>query len=91
MDLEHNEKIKSEMLEKASEDMPMRTFRKVALGAAMLGTATASSPAFPMWEQPSRRGTRVGVRTSPKIGRNAFCPCGSGIKYKRCLCTKYHA
>ena len=24
------------------------------------------------------------VRTSPKIGRNAPCPCGSGKKYKRC-------
>ncbi|MGD8841975.1 MAG: UPF0149 family protein [Gammaproteobacteria bacterium] len=24
------------------------------------------------------------VRTSPKIGRNAPCPCGSGKKYKKC-------
>ena len=23
-------------------------------------------------------------RTSPKIGRNAPCPCGSGKKYKKC-------
>ena len=23
-------------------------------------------------------------RASPKIGRNAPCPCGSGGKYKRC-------
>src|SRR5260370_10479891 len=22
----------------------------------------------------------------PKIGRNELCPCGSGIKYKRCRC-----
>ncbi len=26
----------------------------------------------------------VPVRTSPKIGRNAPCPCGSGKKYKKC-------
>jgi uncharacterized protein YecA (UPF0149 family) len=24
------------------------------------------------------------VRDSPKIGRNAPCPCGSGKKYKKC-------
>ena len=29
-------------------------------------------------------GTRVNVRTSPKIGRNELCPCGSGKKYKKC-------
>jgi uncharacterized protein len=24
------------------------------------------------------------VRNSPKVGRNAPCPCGSGKKYKKC-------
>ncbi|NQT59503.1 MAG: SEC-C domain-containing protein [Bacteroidetes bacterium] len=24
------------------------------------------------------------VRDQPKIGRNAPCPCGSGLKYKKC-------
>lgn len=24
------------------------------------------------------------VRTSPKIQRNDSCPCGSGLKYKKC-------
>jgi len=24
------------------------------------------------------------VRTSPKVGRNEPCPCGSGKKYKKC-------
>ena len=24
------------------------------------------------------------VRSSPKIGRNDPCPCGSGLKYKKC-------
>jgi hypothetical protein len=33
-----------------------------------------------------------GGRTSPKIGRNDSCPCGSGYKYKRCCITsKYVA
>lgn len=24
----------------------------------------------------------------PEVGRNAPCPCGSGLKYKRCCATK---
>ena len=30
----------------------------------------------------------IGVRTSPKIQRNAPCPCGSGKKYKNCCLNK---
>ena len=29
------------------------------------------------------------VHKTPKIGRNDLCPCGSGIKYKKC-CMKSH-
>ncbi|ARP49487.1 preprotein translocase subunit SecA [Ruminococcaceae bacterium CPB6] len=25
-----------------------------------------------------------------KIGRNELCPCGSGLKWKKCTCAKYH-
>jgi hypothetical protein len=31
-----------------------------------------------------RQDTGTGVRSAPKVGRNAPCPCGSGKKYKRC-------
>jgi len=32
-----------------------------------------------------RQGDNVTVvRTSPKVGRNDPCPCGSGKKYKQC-------
>jgi len=27
---------------------------------------------------------------STKIGRNALCPCGSGLKWKKCTCREYH-
>lgn len=30
-------------------------------------------------------GTVMSVRTEPKVGRNQICPCGSGLKSKRCL------
>ena len=31
-----------------------------------------------------RQEAGTGVRSAPKVGRNAPCPCGSGKKYKRC-------
>jgi len=30
------------------------------------------------------REVRTPTATGPKIGRNELCPCGSGVKYKRC-------
>ena len=31
-----------------------------------------------------RQDTGTGMRSAPKVGRNAPCPCGSGKKYKKC-------
>ena len=31
------------------------------------------------------------VRKSAKIGRNDPCPCGSGLKWKKCTCAQYHS
>ena len=30
------------------------------------------------------------VKKSTKIGRNDPCPCGSGLKWKKCTCPEYH-
>lgn len=30
------------------------------------------------------RRTQTYKRPAPKIGRNEACPCGSGLKYKKC-------
>ncbi|HEY6642127.1 UPF0149 family protein [Povalibacter sp.] len=30
------------------------------------------------------------VRSSPKVGRNDLCPCGSGKKYKQCCAMRVH-
>ena len=27
------------------------------------------------------------LRTPPKVGRNEQCPCGSGLKFKKCCLT----
>ena len=26
-----------------------------------------------------------------KVGRNDLCPCGSGLKWKKCTCKEYHS
>jgi len=33
---------------------------------------------------------RQPVRKVVKIGRNDPCPCGSGLKWKKCTCPQYH-
>ena len=30
------------------------------------------------------------VKKAVKIGRNDPCPCGSGLKWKKCTCAEYH-
>ena len=30
------------------------------------------------------------VKKAEKIGRNDPCPCGSGLKWKKCTCPEYH-
>ena len=30
------------------------------------------------------------VHKGVKIGRNDPCPCGSGLKWKKCTCKEYH-
>jgi len=34
-----------------------------------------------------KTGPKPFVNSSPKIGRNDACPCGSGKKYKKCCLT----
>jgi len=31
----------------------------------------------------------IPIRGEPKIGRNDPCPCGSGLKFKKCCLKKY--
>ncbi|WP_417401992.1 SEC-C metal-binding domain-containing protein, partial [Hominenteromicrobium sp.] len=38
----------------------------------------------PICERCANGGGRTYVRSGEKIGRNEPCPCGSGLKYKKC-------
>lgn len=50
----------------------------------------AHFPPVPMLYLPKSKsfGEPKPPRTTPKIGRNAPCPCGCGKKYKKCLNKK---
>lgn len=37
-----------------------------------------------------RNSQHSAVIKKQKIGRNAPCPCGSGLKFKKCTCPEYH-
>ncbi len=59
-----------------------------------------SSPSASRWQSPPARrvpgdgppGQRQPMTTGAgdKIGRNDPCPCGSGLKWKKCTCAQYH-
>ncbi len=40
---------------------------------------------------PAKAGAKGAPRCGvTKIGRNDPCPCGSGLKWKKCTCKEYH-
>ncbi len=45
-------------------------------------TGTSGGSEGTVTQQPKRAGQ--------KIGRNDPCPCGSGLKWKKCTCKQYH-
>jgi len=54
------------------------------LGMAMGMASMARDVFYPNKSSKKQRDVYVDVRTEPKVGRNEPCPCGSGLKYKRC-------
>lgn len=70
---------------------PARFAMHAALGGDSIGSTPLCDAVDRLLERSSRTGslepvTRRGATpmTAVKIGRNAPCPCGSGVKYKRC-------
>ena len=74
---------------RAAEQMQFRHAQASALGAqAPKAAAAAAGGAVPPPPAPPRESAQEPVapfvREGRKIGRNEPCPCGSGLKYKRC-------
>jgi uncharacterized protein YchJ len=61
----------------------MKSFNKILALGLLFGYTGISLPTHT-----KHRGYSVQVRTEPKIHRNEKCPCGSGIKHKKC-CLKH--
>jgi uncharacterized protein YchJ len=68
-------------------------FMMAMIAETMAQDAYATEPPYimhrndaPQIHPPKHKGTsiRVDVRTTPKVGVNAPCPCGSGKKNKKC-------
>lgn len=79
--LDNSESATNENMNKKSSFKNSKMFSLLAGYSAMFG----SYMSFGLPKYKSHRGTRVDVRTEPKIGRNSICPkCESGLKYKRC-------
>ena len=48
-----------------------------------------STPPSQQSAKPAAPATHAATpRPAPKIGRNDYCPCGSGLKYKKCCLLK---
>ena len=83
------EPISEEQLDEQRKRRAVEAARpRVQLGSLPLGSLPlgSSPPPGSLPEQPSAppAAPTTVVRSAPKIGRNAPCPCGSGKKYKKC-------
>jgi len=61
-------------LDDRERDLEQRA-RRVSPGEQLVGAEGVEPKQHPM--QPA-------LRVLPRVGRNDLCPCGSGLKYKRC-------
>ena len=62
---------------------------KIEYMEAVANTMLVYAPPVMDWGPTQKRyGKSVKVRTEPKVGRNVPCPCGSGLKSKRCCNLK---
>jgi len=82
----HNEDIRELPLilkwRSIQEKRRMQHITKLEQSAGSMNSETLFDP------EPETEETTTVRRNTPKIGRNAPCPCGSGRKYKKCCLNK---
>jgi preprotein translocase subunit SecA len=69
-------------LQVASEEPPPQTVRRPRGSRGRLTYTKANASAAAAGDESDKPKTIV--RNQPKVGRNDPCPCGSGLKYKKC-------
>lgn len=69
------------------------TVRRIFLARVQSGDVKRERVAKVTGESGGGDGTvkNAPVKKSVKVGRNDPCPCGSGLKWKKCTCATYHS
>lgn len=69
------------------------TVRRIFLARVQSGDVKRERVAKVTGESGGGDGTvkNTPVKKSVKVGRNDPCPCGSGLKWKKCTCATYHS
>ena len=71
--------VEEQQRRNALEQQQRMNFVHADVGNSLGGEAEADEQ-----QRPEFKPTETIVRTTPKVGRNELCPCGSGKKYKHC-------
>ena len=83
-----NDELTRKDIDKMKEEL---TYRRDKLMPELIEEVKRTRVAKITGESAGGDGT---VRKQPvkvvKIGRNDPCPCGSGLKWKKCTCKEYH-
>ena len=73
--------------QKLKELQSLQTRRK-SEAASLRVEPEPSNPELQVEPEPARNVPTPGPAYIPQVGRNTLCPCGSGVKYKRCCIGK---
>ena len=84
-----------EMFESMIAAIQAETIRRIFLARVQVGATTVKRErvAKVTGESAGSDGTvkKQPVKKGQKVGRNDPCPCGSGLKWKKCTCAEYHS
>ncbi len=81
-----------EMFENMVSAIQEETIRRIYLARVQTNQVQRKRVAKVTGESGATDGTvkQQPVKKKMKIGRNDPCPCGSGLKWKKCTCAEYH-
>ena len=81
-----------EMFENMISAIQEETIRRIFLARVQTNQVQRQRVAKVTGESGAADGTvkQQPVKKKMKIGRNDPCPCGSGLKWKKCTCAEYH-